>query len=74
MAATEREENVIVTENDNNGDFTVGTSSNNLAANENKTNVKILKRCFNERIDRKMSNIVDTVEDRIQNAIFHRYR
>ena len=25
--------------------------------------------CFNERIDREMSNIVDTVEDRIQNAI-----
>ena len=32
-------------------------------------NVKTLERCFNERIDRKMSNIVDTVEDRIQNAI-----
>ena len=33
-------------------------------------NVKTLERCFNERIDREMSNIVDTVEDRIQNAIF----
>ena len=32
-------------------------------------NVKILEKCFNERIDREMSNIVDTVEDRIQNAI-----
>ena len=31
-------------------------------------NVKTLERCFNERIDREMSNIVDTVEDRIQNA------
>ena len=30
--------------------------------------VKTLERCFNERIDRKMSNIVDTVEDRIQNS------
>ena len=28
-----------------------------------------LVRCFNERIDREMSNIIDTVEDRIQNAI-----
>ena len=28
-----------------------------------------LERCFNERIDREMSNIVDTVEHRIQNAI-----
>ena len=32
-------------------------------------NVKTLERCFNERIDREISNIVDTVEDRIQNAI-----
>ena len=31
--------------------------------------VKTLERCFNERIDREMSNIVETVEDRIQNAI-----
>ena len=31
--------------------------------------VKILERCFNEKIDREMSNIVDTVEDRIHNAI-----
>ena len=32
-------------------------------------NVKTLERCFNERIDRKMGNIVDTVEDKIQKAI-----
>ena len=32
-------------------------------------NVKTLERCFNERIGREMSNIVDTIEDRIQNAI-----
>ena len=32
-------------------------------------NVETLKRCFNERIDKEMSNIVDTVEDRLQNAI-----
>ena len=32
-------------------------------------NVKTLERCFNERIDREMDNIVDTVEDRIQNEI-----
>ena len=31
--------------------------------------VKILERCFNERIDREMGNTVDTVEDTIQNAI-----
>ena len=32
-------------------------------------NAKTLERCFNERIDKEMSNIVDTVEGRIQNAI-----
>ena len=53
----------------NDRDFTVGNSSNNSAVNENAMNVKTLERCFNERIDREMSNIVDTVEDRIQNAI-----
>ena len=47
----------------------IGISSNNSATNESTVNVKTLERCFNERIDREMSNIVDTVEDRIQNAI-----
>ena len=32
-------------------------------------NVKTLERYFNERIDKEMRNIVDTFEDRIQNAI-----
>ena len=32
-------------------------------------NVKTLERYFNERVDREMNNIVDTVEDRIQKAI-----
>ena len=36
--------------------------------NEIKVNVQTLEKCFNKRIDRKMGNIVDTVEDRIQNA------
>ena len=31
--------------------------------------MKTLERCFNERIDREMSNIVDALEDRIQSAI-----
>ena len=31
--------------------------------------VKTLERCFNERIDREVNNVIDTVEDRIQNAI-----
>ena len=32
-------------------------------------NVKSLERCFNEKIGRKEGNIVDTVEDKLQNAI-----
>ena len=68
-AASERQENIPVNEGINDQDFTVGTSSDNLATNENAVNVKTLERCFNERIGREMSIIVDTVEDRIQNAI-----
>ena len=31
--------------------------------------VKTMERRFSEKIDREMNNIIDTVEDRIQNAI-----
>ena len=68
-AASERQESVVVNEGTNDKDFTVGTSNVCSIINENALNVKTLERCFNERIDREMSNIVDTVEDRIQNAI-----
>ena len=68
-AASERQENVVVDEGTNDRDFTVSSSSINRAINENVLNMKTLERCFNERIDREMSNIVDTVEDRIQNAV-----
>ena len=68
-AVSERQENTVVNESTNDRDFTVGTSSNNSVVNGNSMNVKTLERCFNERIDREVSNIVDTVEDRIQNAI-----
>ena len=68
-AACERQENAVVNEGTDDRDFTVGTSSNDSIVNGNAMSVKTLERCFNERIDREMSNIVDTVEDRIQNAI-----
>ena len=68
-AVSERQENVVVDEGTNDRDFTVSNSSNNTAVNGSAMNVKTLERCFNERIDREMSNIVDTVENRIQNAI-----
>ena len=68
-AASERQENVVVNEGTNDKDFTVGTSNVSSIVDENALKGKTLERCFNERIDREMSNIVETVEDRIQNAI-----
>ena len=68
-AARQSQENNVVKECKNDQDFAVDTSINNSAINENAMKVKILEKCFNGTIDREMSNIVDTVEDRIQNAI-----
>ena len=67
--ASERQENVVVIEGFNDQDFTVGTSNVSSIINENVLNAKTLERCFNERIDKEMENIVETVEDRIQSAI-----
>ena len=67
-AANERQGNIVVNEDVNDQDFTVGSSSNNIASNESMVNVKTLERCFNEKIDREMNNTGVTVEDRIQNA------
>ena len=68
-AASERQENFVVIEGTKDPDFTVGNSSINMAINVSTVNVKTFERCFNEKIDREMRNIVDTVEDRIHNAI-----
>ena len=67
--ASKRQENVAVNEGINDQEFTVGTSYDSSTVNGNAMSVKTLERCFNERIDREMNNIVDTVGDRIQNAI-----
>ena len=50
-------------------EFTVGNSDSNPAVIESLVNVKTLERCFNEKIDSEMGNIVDTAEERIQNPI-----
>ena len=68
-AVSERQENAVVNGGTNDRDFTVGTSNNDSVVNGNAMSVKTLERCFNESIDREMNNIIDTVEDRIQNAI-----
>ena len=59
----------MVNEGTNDQDFTVGTSNDSSTVNGNAMSVKNLGRCFNERIDREMNTIVDTVEDSIHNAI-----
>ena len=68
-AVSERRENTVVNEGTNDRDFTVGTSNISSVVNGNAMSVKTLERCFDERIDGEMSNIIDTVEDRIQNVI-----
>ena len=68
-AANERQENNVVNEGTIDRGFNAGAPSNNSAFNGIAMNVKTLEGCFNERVDREMSNIVDIVEDRIQNAI-----
>ena len=68
-AASGRQENIVVNEDTNDRDFTVSTSSNNIAVDESTVNVKTLERCFNERIDKEVSNSIHTVESMILNKI-----
>ena len=68
-AVSERRENAVVNEGTNDQHSTIGTSSNKSVVNGDATNVKTVERCFNERINREMNNIVNTFEDRIQIAI-----
>ena len=68
-AVSEVQENAVVKEGTNDRDFTVGTSNNDSVFNGSAMSVKTLEMCFNGRIDREMGKIIDTVEDRIQNAI-----
>ena len=67
--ASESQENTVVKKITKDRDFTVDTSINKLVVDENTVNVKTMEMCFNERIDREMSKIVGTAEDRTQNAI-----
>ena len=57
-AASESQEITVVNECTNDRDFTIDASSKNLAINESTVNVKNLERCFYEKTDREMSNIV----------------
>ena len=63
--ASDKHENTTVNEGTGDQEFTVGNPGSSLAANENAVNMKTLEKCFNERIDREMGNVVDKVGDRI---------
>ena len=66
---SDRQEISTVNEGTGDQEFTVGNPGSNLAPNENMVKVKNLERWFNERFDKEIGIIVDTAEDRIQNAI-----
>ena len=68
-AASERKENIVVNEGTNDRGFTVSTSSSNIANNGHTVDVKTWKDVLMRGLTGKWFNIVDTVEDRIQNAI-----
>ena len=63
---SDRQDNATVNGSTGDQDFSVGSSGNKLMTNEHTVYVKTLERCFSGKIERKMSTIVDTVEDRIQ--------
>ena len=65
----DRQENTTVNEGSVEQEFRISNSDSNLAVDEKLVNMKTLERCFNEKIDREIGKIVDTLEDRIQNAI-----
>ena len=59
------QENARVNESIVDQEFSVGNSDSNPAVIEILVNVKLLERCFNEKIDKEMGIFVDTVEYRI---------
>ena len=68
-AMNNRKENTTKNKGTVDQEITVGNSDSSPAVNENVVNAKTLESFFIERIDKEMGNIVDTVEDKIQNAI-----
>ena len=67
--ASDKQENNIVNEGTGDQEFTVGISDKKVMVIDIMVNVRNFERRFNERIDRELSNIVDTVKDGIRNAI-----
>ena len=66
---SDRQENDVVNEATVDQEFTVIIFGKNLAPHQNLMNVNTLERCFSENIDKEKGIFIETVEDRIQNAI-----
>ena len=67
--ASDRQENTTIIEGTGDQENTGGSPESSLTVNENTVNVRTLERCYNERVDKEMSNFADMVEERNQNAI-----
>ena len=67
---SDRQENAEVNKGTGDHEFTVDNSGSNSAANKILVNMRTLERCFIEKFDKEMGDMVDTVGDKIQNAIF----
>ena len=67
-AASNGQQSVRVNNDTADRDFTANDGGSNSTANENPVNIQILEKSSNEEIDRELVKIVDTIEDRIQNA------
>ena len=68
-ALKSRKQNVVVNSGSIYQEFPVSNTDSIPAVNEITMNAKALERCLPGRIDKEMGNIIETVEDRIQNAI-----
>ena len=63
------QQSAVVNDGTEDRNLTVKCNSSNVTANEDTVDDQTLERCFNVRVVREMGTVVDTVEDRIQNAI-----
>ena len=68
-AAYSGQQNVEVNDGTTDRELTAKIIASFSTTNENGVNVQTLERCFNEMINREKGSIVDTVENKIQNAV-----
>ena len=68
-AASDRQQNVVVNEGNVDQEFTATNSDTSLTTNWNLVKVQSLEGCFKEKIDKETSDIVATVQERIQMTI-----